>query len=180
MTDYFALFQEARRPWLDPDKLKEKYFDRAREAAADAELNEAFRILGDPKLRLQHLLLLEGVDLRERREIPAALAELFWNTGTLLREFDRWRLRNANAHSALARAILRGERAKLEHSLEEHEAKLKAAFESELHRLQTLSAADWPNELEKLIQLHDSIAYLTRLRDQVKEKRLQLNNETAE
>ncbi len=42
MTDYFALLGEARRAWLDPEKLKEKYFALNRAAAADAELNEAF------------------------------------------------------------------------------------------------------------------------------------------
>ena len=32
MTDYFALLGEARRAWLDPEKLKQKYFalNRAR------------------------------------------------------------------------------------------------------------------------------------------------------
>ena len=29
MTDYFALLGEARRPWLDPAELKEKYFAAA-------------------------------------------------------------------------------------------------------------------------------------------------------
>ena len=67
MTDYFALFGEARRPWLDPAELKEKYFAFSRTAAPSAELNEAFRVLSDPKLRLQHLLTLEGVELNAGR-----------------------------------------------------------------------------------------------------------------
>ena len=37
MTDYFALFGEARRPWIDPAKLKEKYFQLSRAAPPDAE-----------------------------------------------------------------------------------------------------------------------------------------------
>ena len=63
MTDYFALFGEARRPWLEPAELKEKYFARSRTAAPSAELNEAFRVLSDPKLRLHHLLTLAGAEL---------------------------------------------------------------------------------------------------------------------
>ena len=86
MTDYFALLGEARRAWLEPEKLKEKYFALNRTAAAEAELNEAFRVLSDPKLRLHHLLTLEGCELIAGRPVPPAVAELFWKTGTLLRE----------------------------------------------------------------------------------------------
>ena len=85
MTDYFALLGEARRAWLDPEKLKEKYFALNRATAADAELNEAFRVLSDPKLRLHHLLTLDGAELTASRQVPPSVAELFWNTGTLLR-----------------------------------------------------------------------------------------------
>ena len=107
MTDYFALLGEARRPWLDPEKLKEKYFALSRAAAADAELNEAFRVLSDPKLRLHHLLTLEGAELTAGRPVPPSVAELFWNTGTLLREVERWLLKNAGATGALARSLLK-------------------------------------------------------------------------
>jgi hypothetical protein len=175
MSDYFALLGEARRPWIDPEKLKEKYFALARERPADAELNEAYRVLSDPKLRLRHLLTLNGVDLRERREIPVGLAELFWNTGNLLREAERWLLKNSGATSAVARALLSGERARLLHRLEEHDANLDAAHDAALNRLRAWNHS--PNESAELIELYDSIAYLRRLREQVKEKRLRLESE---
>jgi hypothetical protein len=70
MTDYFALFGEARRAWLDPEKLKEKYFALNRATAADADLNEAYRVLSDPKLRLHHLLTLDGAELTAGRQVP--------------------------------------------------------------------------------------------------------------
>jgi len=171
MTDYFALLGEARRPWIDPESLKVKYFALARERPADAELNEAYRVLSDPRLRLRHLLTLEGMNLKANREIPPVLAELFWKTGTLLREVDRWLLRLADAGSALSRALLSGERAKLAHRLSEHEAKLDAAYEEALDRLREI---DRPDEKGLLLELSDSLAYLTRLRDQVKEKRVRL------
>jgi hypothetical protein len=177
MTDYFALLGEPRRPWLDPAKLKEKYFARSRAAVADAELNEAFRILSDPKLRLQHFLTLEGVQLTPGRAVPPAVAELFWNAGTLLREIERWLLQNGEATGVLARALLSSERMRLEGKLEKLEEELNALYEAELAQLRQIDAANAgpPNELAKLIELYDSISYLTRLREQTTEKRFRLS-----
>jgi hypothetical protein len=173
MTDYFALLGEARRPWLEPENVKEKYFARARERLADAELNEAFRVLSDPKLRLQHLLALEGIDLKAGRDIPPALAELFWRTGNLLHEIDHWLLRYAAASSALSRALLAGERAKLSDRLTMLEEQLRAAYENEMAQLRAMDEQASSNETETLILRHDSLSYLGRLQEQVKEKRLQ-------
>lgn len=174
MTDYFALFQEARRPWLDPEKLKEKYFALVRERPPDAELNEAFRVLGNPQLRLQHLLQLQGVDQNVRREIPSSLADLFWETGQLLRAVDGWQSKNADTQSALSRALLGGERLKLQEAVRALEARLDAAYETELEKLRTSQLENSPNDERNLLQLHDAFAYLTRWRDQVQERRLLL------
>ena len=177
MTDYFALLGEARRAWLEPEKLKEKYFALNRAVAADAELNEAYRVLSDPKLRLHHLLTLAGADLTAGRQVPPSVAELFWNTGTLLREVDRWLLRSAEATSTLSRALLSSERTKIEGDLEKLEEQLTALYESELAQLRQIDAGSksaFPNDLPRLIQFYDSISYLTRLREQVTEKRFRL------
>ena len=174
MTDYFALLGEARRPWLDPDKLKEKYFALARERSADAELNEAYRILSDPKLRLQHLLRLEDADLGAGRDLPPGLAELFWNAGALFREIDRWAHQNEAASNSLSRALLSGERTKLEARLTTLDEQLRARYESELEQLQSIDPGALPNEINNLILRYDCLAYLTRLREQAKEKRLRL------
>lgn len=173
MTDYFALLDEARRPWLEPEKLKEKYFSLARTAPADAELNEAFRVLSDPKLRLHHLLTLEGADLIAGRPVPAAVADLAWKTGALLREIERWLVRNEAAASTLARALLRPERGKLEQELGKLEEQLRATYEAELARLPR-AEIDWPNDLREMIGRYDAIAYLTPLLEQTAEKRFQL------
>jgi len=174
MTDYFALFAEARRPWLDPEKLKEKYFARSRAAAPNAELNEGFRVLSDPKLCLHHLLTLEGADLTAGRPIPPSVAELFWNTGTLLREIDRWLLRRDEATSTLSRALLSGEKARLAEKLRANESQLNGLYGFEIDRLRKIDETNWPNNLPKMIELHDSLSYLTRVREQVKEKQLRL------
>jgi len=173
MTDYFALLAEARRPWLEPEKLKEKYHALSRAAAPDAELNEAFRVLSDPKLRLHHLLTLEGADLTAGRPVPPSVAELFWNTGTLLREAERWLLQNKATTSALARALLEPERGKLQQRLGKLEEQLNATFDTELARLPR-AEVDWPNEIAQMVERYDSIAYLTRLLEQTAEKRFQL------
>jgi hypothetical protein len=176
MTDYFALLGEARRPWLDCDKLKEKYYRLSLAAPPDAELNEGFRVLSDPKLRLHHLLTLEGADLVARRVVPSSVAELFWNTGALLRETEHWLLSNAEATSTLGRALRKPERAKLEERLLKLEEELRSSYEAELAQIRK---ADWnptsPNELAKFIERYDSISYLTRLRAQTAEKRFQLS-----
>jgi len=173
MTDYFALFGEARRPWLDPEQLKGKYFGLARAQPTDAERNEAFRVLSDPKLRLHHLLILEGANLSASREIPPALADLFWKSGALLHEIDRWLLKNADATSAVSRALLHGEKEELRKRLDALEAQLKSAYEDQLCRLQAMDEA-WANDPAILIQPYDAFSYLGRLREQVQEKQLEL------
>lgn len=170
MTDYFALLGAARRPWLNPDGLKEKYFALSRTEVPSAELNEAFRVLSDPKLRLHHLLKLEGADLAAGRAVPAAVAEVFWNTGNLLRETERWLLRQAGITSTLGRALLQPERGKLEQRLASLEEQLRAMYEKEIDELRAA-----PNESSPLLERYDRISYLTRLLEQVAEKRLQLN-----
>ena len=136
MIDHFALLDEARRPWLDAALLKEKYFALSRNAPPSAEVNEAFRVLSDPKLRLHHFLQLAGADLAAGRPVPANAAELVWHTGTLLREIERWLLRDGAATSALARAVLQSERAKLKERLGKLDEKLRAAFEEEMAQLE--------------------------------------------
>jgi len=178
VTDYFATFGEPRRPWLDPEKLKEKYFAFARERPTDAELNEAFRILSDPRLRLRHFLGLEGVDLNAGREVPAGLAELFWNSGMLLREIDRWLEQCGEAQSALARALLRGQRAKLELRLQDLEQELASRYEAEVTALHALkiSSPVSPNETKDLVRRHDALSYLSRLREQGQERKFRLDH----
>ena len=76
MTDCFALLDEPRRPVIDLEALKAKFFSRSaeshpdrshgageveRQAATDgyAALNSAYNTLREPKERLGHLLELE-------------------------------------------------------------------------------------------------------------------------
>jgi curved DNA-binding protein CbpA len=131
MTDYFALLGEARRAWLDPEKLKEKYFALNRATAADAELNEAYRVLSDPKLRLHHLLTLEGAELScQSASAVVGRGVVFGIPGRCCANVEQWLLRSAEATSTLSRALLSSERTKLEGKLEKLEEQLNALYES--------------------------------------------------
>ncbi|MBA3963885.1 MAG: hypothetical protein H0X40_18570 [Chthoniobacterales bacterium] len=177
MTDYFALLGAARRPWLEPEQLKEQYFNMNRAEEPSAELNEAFRVLCDPKLRLQHLLKLEGIELPAGRPVPAKVAELFWQAGAVLRETEAWLRQNSEATGNLARAMLHPTRAQLEEKLGKLDDALHAVYESEMAALRRLDAG-WraePNELAELIELADSISYLTPLLERTKEGRFRLS-----
>lgn len=107
MTDYFALLQQPRRPWLDIELVKQKYRELARTAHPDqqpagasaidfAQLNQAHRVLIDPKLRLEHLLQLEGVSSRSIDQIPNDLSDLFMAVGTALKSNDQLQIEEAS------------------------------------------------------------------------------------
>ena len=90
MIDSFALLAEPRRPWLDPDLLKQKFLtlaaglhpdrfhnagelEKAGASRRYADLNAAYHCLAAPKSRLRHLLELElGAKPKDIQQIPAA------------------------------------------------------------------------------------------------------------
>src|ERR1017187_6922256 len=124
MTDYFALLNEPRRPWLDPDLLKQKFLALAagihpdrihnanelEKAGANrryAELNAAYHCLAGPKSRLRHLLELKlGAKPKDVQEIPAALADLFAEVATTCRNADVFLAEKGNAVSPLLQVQL--------------------------------------------------------------------------
>ena len=122
MTDYFALLDEIRRPWLDADSLKHKFLTRSAEfhpdrvhGADDAtralaqqrytELNSAYLCLRDPRERLRHLLELElGRKPGDLQEMPTELADLFMEIARASRQTDGFLVRQAGITSPLLRA----------------------------------------------------------------------------
>ena len=121
MTDYFALLDQPRRPWLEVEPLKVRFLERSAEVHPDrlhqptkekldaatqtyAELNAAYNCLREPKDRLQHLLLLEqgtkpgGID-----SVPEDLMDAFLETGKLCREVDLFLAERARTTSPLLR-----------------------------------------------------------------------------
>jgi DnaJ-domain-containing protein 1 len=119
--DYFALLDEPRRPWLDAETLKQKFFslsaqvhpDRVHQlgaterSAADQrykELNAAYQCLREPRDRLRHLLELEsGARPQDLQEIPSELADICMEVGRLCRDADHLLAEMAQVTSALLR-----------------------------------------------------------------------------
>jgi curved DNA-binding protein CbpA len=126
MTDNFALFTEPRRPWLDPDLLKQKFLALSASLHPDkihpanesekniaakkfAELNAAYHCLAEPKSRLLHLLELElGAKPKDIQTIPAALADLFAEIANCCRNVDGFLAEKNRATSPLIQVQLFG------------------------------------------------------------------------
>ena len=124
MTDNFALLNEPRRPWLDADLLKQKFFalsanfhpDRIHSASeADklaatkkfTELNAAFNCLAESKSRLLHLLELElGTKPKDIQTIPTTLADLFAEVANTCRSADIFLAEKNEATSPLVQVQL--------------------------------------------------------------------------
>lgn len=124
MTDYFALLDEPRRPWLEAEALKRKFLvlsgelhpDRIHDAPAtqkalaqdrSAELNAAYQCLREPKDRLRHLLELErGRKLDQLQNVPPGLMDVSLQVGSACREADGILKEKSGASSPLLRVGL--------------------------------------------------------------------------
>src|SRR5688572_3171522 len=118
MTDYFALLEQPRAPWLDPAGLKEAYHRQTLQTHPDtaapdnpqgafAELNEAYQVLQDPKRRLLHLLELEGqAPSSGNQTVPQELHDLFPAIGALAQRTNLFLERMKAASNALSRSLL--------------------------------------------------------------------------
>ena len=166
MTDYFALLDQPRRPWLDPERLKETFHARTLQAHPDSaagddakftELNEAYQVLRDPKRRLQHLLQLGGA-ATSTSVIPPDIAQLFPEVAALTREAGQINAEVAKTISALSRSLLKT-RAVFHRARETALVSLKAIAPEDWFALQTLSA---------------NFAYLDRWISELEERELQL------
>jgi DnaJ-domain-containing protein 1 len=124
MTDCFALLDEPRRPWSDPEALKRKFLelsaqqhpDRTHGAAAEdqrsaharyASLNAAYQCLREPKDRLKHLLELEtGKRPTDLQTIDPDLMAFFMEITHLCRAVDEFLARAAKVSSPLLKVKL--------------------------------------------------------------------------
>jgi curved DNA-binding protein CbpA len=114
MTDYFALLGQPRLPYLDHDAIQEAFRERARlfhpdaNSAAESEdfiqLNNAFSVLRDPRLRLQHLLLLENCEAAAE-EFGNELADLFSRVAELAHRAKQQIAATRPSQSAIAQSM---------------------------------------------------------------------------
>jgi DnaJ-domain-containing protein 1 len=124
VTDYFALLDEPRRPWLEIEALKDKFHMLAAEAHPDrqhqsseddrlaanrryADLNAAYHCLREPRTRLRHLLELEsGARPSDLTNVPDALMDLFFALGQTSREVEAFLTEKSRASSPLLQVQL--------------------------------------------------------------------------
>jgi curved DNA-binding protein CbpA len=124
MTDYFALLKERRRPWIDPDLLKQKFLALSAEVHPDrvhgaeeaqrrtaqecyTELNAAYNCLREPKERLAHLLELEtGTKPKQVQNVPPDLMNAFMEITNICRGADAFLAEKTLTTSPLLRLQL--------------------------------------------------------------------------
>jgi curved DNA-binding protein CbpA len=188
MTDYFALLEQPRAPWLDPAALKETYRRKTLQShpdttAADADtdfaqVNEAYQVLQDPKRRLHHLLSLENVGPASANQVvPGELQDLFLLIGasnqrtTLLLEKIR------TTSNALGRSLLKPEILAAQEQvavLRDKVRNLEATADERLREINVAWEQDRSAQVTELANLSSRFAYLSRWSAQLDELAFQL------
>jgi curved DNA-binding protein CbpA len=182
MTDYFALLDQPRLPWLDQDALKEVFHRKTLEQHPDAAgavsenafaaLNEAYQVLQDPKRRLRHLLELQGRTTSSvGQPVPADLQDLFLKIGAANHRATTLLEKTRGASSALARSLLKPESAVVQQEIENLRTKLQNMLEDADRKLQDANLA----QLDAIAALQQTFAYLGRWSAQLDELAFQLS-----
>jgi curved DNA-binding protein CbpA len=191
MTDYFALLEQPRRPWLDPEELKQVFHKKTLEAHPDAQtqsggdetftqLNEAYQVLREPKRRLHHLLSLEGSSPATKNvSIPANIESLFPMVAALMQEMDGVIQKVASSSNALRRSLVRPELLRTAESTRQMLETLVQLHDEAVGELRELSKSWLPGETAHQIELHTlylQFSYLTKWISELREKQLQLTS----
>ena len=200
MTDNFALLNEPRRPWLDPDSLKQKFLALAADAHPDrmhnagesekaeatrryAQLNTAYHCLAEPKLRLRHLLELElGAKPGDIQPIPNALADLFAEIATVCKSADNFLTEKSQVTSPLLQVQLFergqdwiGRLNLLQRKLNERHGKLTGELKSLDEKWLAADAGTRREILPGLDELYRLFGYFNRWNNQIQERVVQLS-----
>jgi hypothetical protein len=182
MIDYFSLFSLPRRPLIDLVKLNDAFARRSAEdhAAQRDEgvlLNEAFRVLSDTGSRLDHLLALEPVNLRDRA-ISQEVEQWFGKVAEILHRFDEIYYQFAQESLHLLRAaklqLLQEQLA----MVEECSAGLESLRESLEIELRAIDEG-WPDNraeaLFRLGQLAVDLKFVEKWINELKERKLRFD-----
>jgi curved DNA-binding protein CbpA len=197
MTDHFAVLDQPRRPWLNPDLLKQKYQQLALNEHPDrkgrrtkaplsleeptfADITEAYRVLSNPKLRVNHLLSLSGEDNDfETASVTTELADIFMGAATLVLEIDALLQKRQAATSALGKSLLKSEVAASQAQVKKLLEQLDQLYSDSIRDLQKADRA-WkksPSETAvELRKLAQRFGYLERWMGQLREKQFQLSS----
>jgi hypothetical protein len=189
MIDHFAALSEPRRPWLDLEKLKNRFHILAAarhpdtDSTADGEqfasLNASYAVLRDHASRLRHLLELEHPGaIAASAQVPADLADLFMKVAEEQRAIRTVAAARDATAPALMKALREQQRAVVEAGarkvLEALEKEHARAIEEvrELDRLWSLEAAP---VVARLAQVQIRLAYLGRWITDLREALLELS-----
>jgi len=200
VPDYFALFNEPRRPWLEADLLKQKFLARSANIHPDkihsanenekivasknfAELNAAYHCLAEPKSRLLHLLELEtGAKPKDIQQIPTPLADLFAEVAGVCKKADHFLVEKNQTTSPLLQVQFfeRGQDwIEQLNSLQKKLNELREQFLIELKSLDAKWIGDDENSrrgiLPKLEELYRLFGYFNRWNHQVQERLVRLS-----
>jgi DnaJ-domain-containing protein 1 len=196
MTDYFALLNQPRRPWLDEPALKAEFLrrsvtthpDRVNGQSPDAktaavqfsEVNAAYQCLRAPRDRVRHLVELElGRKPGDLRNVPAPLADLFMRMAALIRESERLVAEKGRLTSPLLQAEFVGRIQPHLVAVETAQREVAAVQTQALAELQSLDA-QWaqPGQrescLSRLEELAQVLGFLGRWHAQLQEAHLRL------
>ncbi len=194
MADYFELLGAPRRPWLDPEVLKNKFLqlsaevhpDRVHGGSAEAkrqaqntyiELNTAYQTLRAPKDRLAHLLELEsGHKPAAIQTAPGELMDLFLEIGNRCREADKFIQGRGAVTSPLLRVGLFENGQHISETLRSLQKIVRHHSEAEEKRLAELNQS-WESgerDLDNLEKSYRTFSYLTRWSEQLQERLVQL------
>ena len=187
MTDHFALLDQPRRPWLDPDELKQTYHakslelhpDAQRQAGAEAafaQLNEAYQLLQDPKRRIHHLLALEGRTPPRDSAVPDDLADLFPLVAQVTQQADAIRHKVETATAPLTRSLLKSQIVALQNRTAETLQRLRKLHADAITASQRLSMMSplGDGEWLELQHLYLRFSYLGRWIAELEEKQTRL------
>jgi curved DNA-binding protein CbpA len=194
MIDYFALLDQPHAPWLDLDELKDTYHQKTLQAHPDAQasrtgadatdatftnLNEAYKVLQDPKRRLHHLLSLEGaVPSSTDQTVPKQLHDLFPAVGALTQRANLLLEKIRATSNALSRSLLKPQILEVQNETNEVRKKIQSLSDAslaELRQINTAWAKNPAEQIEDLSNLYLAFAYLTRWSAQLDEMTFQLS-----
>lgn len=193
MTDYFELFGLERQPVLDGDHLRRRYMELSaahhpdrQSSGPDTEnllgrINEGFRVLWSPALRLRHLLELEGWERPHEGPVGGTVfEEWFGEMGGLMQAADALVKKLEHASSAVGRAGLAPEVAACCGSLQELQKRLEEE-ETILHQRLEEAQQNWTRDrravLPELSELSMTLQFVERWLDQVRNRRHTLEQE---
>ncbi len=196
--DAFALLGFEPQAWIDPEQLKERYVERARETHPDqqaapsddtdtnaeaAAINAAMKILENDVSRLALFLKqVSGEDATQDRNVPEALIELFMQLGPNLQSADRALQDLKQAQSPILQASVFAASQSVYQTLAQLNTQMESAVGEQLDRLRN-AHEQWLKKgqssstdplLTEFRTIYQTLSFLQRWRETITEKLFQL------